>query len=218
MIVHLRGPEPSRLRLATRAVALALAGVLAVLVLPPSAHAASSTPATKGTGGSPALGRTSTTPVRTRTSSTPTFPIPATAKPQPSTGTPATGTSSAGSPTTTYVPEGAPATTSPNTATGATTIPTVAAPSAIAPLKKNTVRAPASARARQRRSRTLSPAAIAIAVVAALLVLACSAWGLARRRAFEPHWALSLRHALAEAGLRSSLTWSEFVDWARIGR
>jgi hypothetical protein len=66
-------------------------------------------------------------------------------------------------------------------------------------------------------SETLSTGAIAIAVVAALLVLACIAWALARRRAFEPHWLLSLRHAMAEAGFRLSATWAEFADWVRLG-
>jgi len=39
----------------------------------------------------------------------------------------------------------------------------------------------------------------------------------ARRRAFEPHWLLSLRHAMAEAGFRASATWAEFSDWVRLG-
>jgi len=64
----------------------------------------------------------------------------------------------------------------------------------------------------------LSAGAIAIAVAAALIVLACASWAIARRRAFEPHWSLSLRHAIAEAGVRASATWAEFLDWARLGR
>jgi hypothetical protein len=36
-------------------------------------------------------------------------------------------------------------------------------------------------------------------------------------RAFEPHWLLSLRHAMAEAGFRLSATWAEFSDWVRLG-
>ncbi|HXM86726.1 MAG TPA: hypothetical protein VN889_03740, partial [Solirubrobacteraceae bacterium] len=63
----------------------------------------------------------------------------------------------------------------------------------------------------------LSTGAIVIAALAALLVLACVGWALARRRAFEPHWLLSLRHATAEAGFRASATWSEFLDWVRLG-
>ncbi|HXP37808.1 MAG TPA: hypothetical protein VN817_08580 [Solirubrobacteraceae bacterium] len=66
--------------------------------------------------------------------------------------------------------------------------------------------------------RPLSTGAIVIAALALLLLLGCIAWALARRRAFEPHWLLSLRHATAEAGFRASATWSEFADWARLGR
>jgi hypothetical protein len=66
-------------------------------------------------------------------------------------------------------------------------------------------------------SSTLSTGAIAAAVVAAVLVLACLGWALARRRAFEPHWLLSLRHSMAEAGFRASATWAEFSDWVRLG-
>jgi hypothetical protein len=68
------------------------------------------------------------------------------------------------------------------------------------------------------QSSTLSTAAIVAIVIAAVLVLACIAWALARRRAFEPHWLLSLRHAMAEAGFRLSATCAEFVDWVRLGR
>jgi hypothetical protein len=64
----------------------------------------------------------------------------------------------------------------------------------------------------------VSALAIAIAALGALLVLACAAWALARRRAFEPHWWLSMRHSMAEAGHRASGTWAEFSDWARLGR
>jgi hypothetical protein len=66
-------------------------------------------------------------------------------------------------------------------------------------------------------SSTLSTGAIVAVIVAAVLVLACIAWALARRRAFEPHWLLSLRHAMAEAGFRASATWAEFTDWVRLG-
>jgi hypothetical protein len=66
-------------------------------------------------------------------------------------------------------------------------------------------------------STGLSAGATAIAVAAALLILGCLAWAIARRRAFEPHWTLALRHAMAEAGFRVSATWAEFLDWARLG-
>ena len=59
---------------------------------------------------------------------------------------------------------------------------------------------------------------IAVAVVAALVAIGCAAWGISRRRAFEPQWLLSFRHAMAEAGLHASSTWAEFADWLRLGR
>jgi hypothetical protein len=83
---------------------------------------------------------------------------------------------------------------------------------------KATSTAPARTRAQSQPSSKLSTAAIVVAAIAALLALGCAAWGLARRRAFEPHWLLSLRHSMAEAGFRTSATWAEFADWARLGR
>lgn len=64
----------------------------------------------------------------------------------------------------------------------------------------------------------ISDGAIVLAAVAALLALAACAWALARMAAWEPRWTLSLRHALAEAGHRASLTWAELGDWIRLGR
>lgn len=61
-------------------------------------------------------------------------------------------------------------------------------------------------------------ALIALAVVAALLALATLTVGLARWRAWEPAWAVRLRHAAGEAGWRASSTWSEFTDFVRFGR
>ena len=69
----------------------------------------------------------------------------------------------------------------------------------------------------RQRSGHISALAIVIAAVGASLALACAIWGLARRRAVEPHWWLSFQHALAEAGYRASATWAEFTDWARLG-
>jgi hypothetical protein len=63
----------------------------------------------------------------------------------------------------------------------------------------------------------VSTLAIVVAALGALLLLACAAWALARRRALEPHWWLVLRHSVAEAGYRVSATWSEFADWVRLG-
>jgi hypothetical protein len=86
------------------------------------------------------------------------------------------------------------------------------------PLAAQPQGAHAPARASANRARGLSTAAIVIAAIAALVALACAAWGLARMQAFEPHWALSARHSIAEAGHRMSCTWSEFSDWLRLGR
>jgi len=63
----------------------------------------------------------------------------------------------------------------------------------------------------------ISTEAIVLAAIAALLLLACAIWAFARSRAYEPHWLLSLRHAMAEAGFRMSATWAEFADWVRLG-
>lgn len=64
----------------------------------------------------------------------------------------------------------------------------------------------------------VSGGAIAIAIVAAVVAIGCLAWAVARRRAVEPRWLLSLRHTLAEAGFRASETWAELGDWLRLGR
>jgi hypothetical protein len=63
----------------------------------------------------------------------------------------------------------------------------------------------------------LSTEGVAIAALAALMALACVAWGVSRMLSFEPRWMLSLRHAIAEAGFRASATWAEFSDWLRLG-
>jgi hypothetical protein len=75
----------------------------------------------------------------------------------------------------------------------------------------------ASAHAASAHAASLSTGAIVIAVFAALLTLVCAVWGIARWRAYEPHWMLSLRHAMAEAGLRASATLAEFADWVKLG-
>ncbi|TMK25304.1 MAG: hypothetical protein E6G62_05745 [Actinobacteria bacterium] len=73
-------------------------------------------------------------------------------------------------------------------------------------------------RAPGKTSSSISAAAIALAALAALLALAAAAWAIARWQAYEPHWTVSLRHAMAEAGFRASATWAEFTDWVRLGR
>lgn len=60
-----------------------------------------------------------------------------------------------------------------------------------------------------------SGAAIAIIAVVCVLALGLLAWEAARWWGYEPAWALRLRHAFAEAGLRCAETWSELLDWAR---
>jgi len=64
----------------------------------------------------------------------------------------------------------------------------------------------------------LSSTGIALVALGAVVVLACIVWSLSRVLTFEPRWTLSLRHAMAEASFRASATWSEFGDWARLGR
>jgi hypothetical protein len=169
------------------------------------------------------------------TAATPTFPVPASAKP-PAGATSSTATAGAATPTTTYAPSGgasapstagaatpgAPAGALPGATTSAPGATTPTTPAATTPTTPGAATATgAAARAHATASkgdRPLSTGAIVIAALAALLVLACLAWALARRSVFEPHWLLSLRHAIAEAGFRASATWSEFADWARLGR
>jgi hypothetical protein len=161
-------------------------------------------------------------------SGTPTTTVPAPAKAQngldassaaaPSNpgGAGAPATTAASTPTTTYVPSAAvpPTATVPSTATSSIpTTPAATAPAATAVI----TRTPATSTAKG-GDRPLSSTTIAIVVLAALLILACAGWALARQRAFEPLWLVSLRHASAEAAFRASASWSEFTDWIRIGR
>jgi hypothetical protein len=92
------------------------------------------------------------------------------------------------------------------------TVPTAPAGGAVAPTAART-----PAQARPHRAGKVSTAAIVIAAIAAVLALGCAAWAIARLQAFEPHWSLSARHLLAEAGFRASSTWAEFSDWIRVG-
>jgi hypothetical protein len=183
--------------------ALALAGAFIVAL-----GAATSAQALAAAAVKPAGTSTISTPAAkpTHTSTTPIFPVPASAKGQPGTDTG----------TTTYVPSSG-KTPRPSTVPSvATTTPTVSTPT----VALGRTPLPLGARTPSRhaaRRRSLSTSAIVIAVIAALVALGCAAWGLARRRAFEPHWWLSLRHAMAEAGFRASATWAEFADWARLG-
>jgi hypothetical protein len=64
----------------------------------------------------------------------------------------------------------------------------------------------------------LSTGAIVAAALAALLIVVCLVWAVARWWAYEPRWTISLRHCLAEASWRLAGAWEEFSDWARLGR
>ncbi|HXP28853.1 MAG TPA: hypothetical protein VN804_03800, partial [Solirubrobacteraceae bacterium] len=152
---------------------------------------------------------------------------------------PAAGASTSAQPnanTTTFVPAGgataSPTTAAPATAPAATPTTVTSAPAVSTPATAPTTspgatsatapaataaQAPAGSSKASTGDRPLSTGAIVIAALAALLILACLGWALARRRAFEPRWLLSLRHATAEAGFRASATWSEFLDWVRLG-
>jgi hypothetical protein len=160
-----------------------------------------------GTPGAQALagGASPSTPA-----TTPTFPVPASAKVPPTSTattptTPATG-GTATPPTTTYTPQSTPP---------AGNVPTTTIPSYTTPTAR-TITTPASAHAT--KSSKLSTPAIALAILGALIALLCLAWAIARAQAYEPHWARSLRHSLAEGGFRASATWAEFSDWARLGK
>src|SRR4029077_21008227 len=168
-----------------------------------------------------------------KTATTPTFPTPASAqthstgasttptKPATSTPTPVTATTapkSVAPPTAVPTTPTAPKTTVPTTPT--TSVPTTAIPggSAVKPLDSGAANARARTRAHSRRSGKISTEAVVLAAIAALLLLACAVWAFARSRASEPHWLVSLRHAMSEAGFRTSATWAEFTDWVRLGR
>jgi hypothetical protein len=59
---------------------------------------------------------------------------------------------------------------------------------------------------------------LALAILAGLLALAGLLVGLVRWFAWEPAWAVRMRHATGEAGWRASSTWAEFTDFVRFGR
>ena len=118
-------------------------------------------------------------------------------------------------PTTTFVPSGGTPPTATTPATGAPGTRTATTPSTT-PSQALSNKGKASTKPAHHNG--LGALAIIIAALAALVVLACAAWAVARQRAYEPHWWLSLRHAMAEAGFRTSATWAEFTDWARLGR
>jgi hypothetical protein len=152
------------------------------------------------------------------TSSTSIFSVPASERVQQTTTSPSATTAPAKATVPTTTSPTATTTTAPGVVSTPTT--TYVPSGATATIPATSVRSTFSGRLvthPSKHSETLSTGAIVAAAVAALLVLACIGWALARRRAFEPHWLLSLRHAMAEAGFRASATWAEFSDWVRLG-
>jgi hypothetical protein len=59
---------------------------------------------------------------------------------------------------------------------------------------------------------------VALLVAGGLLAISLLTWGLFRFFAWEPRWLLSARHAVAEAGWRTSGAWADFSDWLRSRR
>jgi hypothetical protein len=59
---------------------------------------------------------------------------------------------------------------------------------------------------------------VVLAILAGLLALGALLFGVARWFAWDPAWAVRMRHATGEAGWRASSTWAEFADFVRFGR
>ncbi|HTR89990.1 MAG TPA: hypothetical protein VMG62_07770 [Solirubrobacteraceae bacterium] len=209
-----------------------LLAILAVLPAPASSSAVQPTAANTPTAANaPTAANTPTTQTVTTPASaklgTPTTISPSstnsaatTPATSPGAATPATTAApSTSAPTATTPAATTPAATTPATTTPATTVSTSAGSlaGATTTIEKG---GPARVRARTRgpSEEKTSAGAIFLAVLAALAILVCALWALARSRAFEPHWLLSFRHAMAEAGYRMSSTWAEFQDWVRLGR
>ena len=142
------------------------------------------------------------------------IPVPASPRSTParSTAAPATATATApaagaaSAPVTTVV---APAPTA--------TTPAASTPGAVPTQATGAAPTAAGSHPAALRASSTSSSAVVIAALAAVLALGCIAWALARSRAFEPRWTLSLRHSMAEAGYRASATWAELTDWFRLG-
>jgi cobalamin biosynthesis Mg chelatase CobN len=119
-----------------------------------------------------------------------------------------TTTSSAGTAST-------PTTSAPRTSTTTSTVPSEIA-AQIKSLEQGKTPGATHA-ATKHASSKLSGTGILLAVVASILVLCALLWALFSFAVLEPHWLLSLRHSLAEAGYRASAVWAEFTDWVRLG-
>jgi hypothetical protein len=59
---------------------------------------------------------------------------------------------------------------------------------------------------------------LVLAILLGILALGGLLVGTARWMAWEPAWAVRMRHAAGEAGWRASCTWAEFTDFVRFGR
>jgi hypothetical protein len=59
---------------------------------------------------------------------------------------------------------------------------------------------------------------LALAILLGVLALCTVSFGAVRWFAWEPRWAVRLRHAAGEAGWRASSTWADFTDYVRLGR
>lgn len=166
----------------------------------------------KASAKAPSPGAASHRPTTTATTPTTTYAPPGNATTTP-------GAAAAGGTAAPGATRAPPATTAPSATTpGATTVPPTATTPATVPGRLAAPAQTPASKAKASGGRRLSAAAIAIVTLAALLVLGCLSWALARNRAYEPRWLVRLRHACAEAGFRASATWSEFADWARLGR
>jgi cobalamin biosynthesis Mg chelatase CobN len=76
----------------------------------------------------------------------------------------------------------------------------------------------AAAQAEERGSDSAPAPLVVLAVLGGLLALVLLLWGLLRFFAWEPRWLAGSRHAVAEAGWRTSGAWEDFTDWLRRGR
>ena len=119
----------------------------------------------------------------------------------------------------------APSSTTPTTTAPPVTTPPVTtqtAPATPAPTTSTTATAPPQTSAQPAaggaHERDRTPLVIALVVVGALVLLVLLLWGWGRTRGWDPGWLARLRHAWAEAGFRTTSTWSEFTDWLRLGR
>jgi hypothetical protein len=182
-------------RTAPARLALACLLLLAALTLLASAPALGSTATTGVSPAGEAAAGGAAAPSGPSTVAT-TVPTIATTTPTIATSTPATTPGTVATPGTT--------TPSPTVTVGGTTVPRSQVLGTLTLTKKSD-------------DGKISDGAILAAVLAGLIALACLIWGIFRITAFEPHWLLSARHSVAEAGFRAAGTWDEFTDWLRIG-